>query len=100
LSQIKARHVFRRIERDDIHTVFNKQVDVNLLEGDTHAGAFDIRKHDKLDVCRRFIVVELVLASSIGNEAKQAFPPVSFASFRRTASPTCRLRRPISVSCS
>ena len=52
------------------HTVFDIKIDVDLLQSDTHAGTPDVRKHDKLDVCRRFVVVKLVLASPIGDEAK------------------------------
>lgn len=50
-------------------TVFNKQIDVDLLQGDTHAGTFEIRQHDKLDIGRSFIVVQLVLVGGVGDEA-------------------------------
>lgn len=47
------------------HTIFDEQVDVDLLQGDTHAGTFEIGQHDKFNVCRRLIVVKLILTGGI-----------------------------------
>lgn len=38
-------------------TVFHKQIDVDLLQGDAHARTLQVCQHDKLDVGRCFVVV-------------------------------------------
>ena len=50
-------------------TVFYKQIDVDLLKGNAHAGTLEIRQHDKLDIGRSFVVVQLVLIGGVGDEA-------------------------------
>lgn len=52
------------------HTIFHKEIDVDLLKSKAHAGALDIGEHDKLNVCRRFVVVKLVLIGPVGDEAE------------------------------
>lgn len=49
-------------------TVFHKQVDIDLLQGDAHAGTLQVGQHDEFDVCRRLVIVKLVLASGVGHE--------------------------------
>lgn len=49
-------------------TIFHKQIDVDLLQGNAHAWALQVRQHDELDIRRGFIVVQFVLAGGIGNE--------------------------------
>jgi len=51
-----------------LHHVFNIAVDINLLQRDSHRAGFGICEHDEFDVCRSFIVVELVLGGSIGQK--------------------------------
>lgn len=51
-------------------TILNIKVDINLLQGDAHAGAFDIGDHDKLGVCGCLVEVKLVLVGSIRNKAE------------------------------
>lgn len=51
-------------------TVFHKEIDIDLLQRDAHAGTLEVRQHDKLDVGRRLVVVQLVLAGVVGNEAE------------------------------
>lgn len=43
-------------------TVFHKQIDIDLLQRDAHAGTLEVRQHDELDIRRCLIVVKLVLA--------------------------------------
>lgn len=51
-------------------TILNVKVDIDLLQGDAHAGAFDIGDHDKLGVCGGLVEVQLVLVGSIRNKAE------------------------------
>jgi hypothetical protein len=51
-------------------TVFHIEIDINLLQGDSHARGLCIGEHDKLDIGWRFKVVQLVLASSVANKAR------------------------------
>lgn len=50
------------------HTVLDIQVDVNLLQCHPHAWTLDIGKHDKLDVRRSFVVMELILTCVVADE--------------------------------
>lgn len=52
-----------------VHTIFDKQVDIDLLQCDAHWRALKVGQHDELDIGRRLIVMKLVLAGSEGNEA-------------------------------
>lgn len=52
----------------DQHTVFNKKINVYLLQSDPHAGALDISEHHKFDVRGRFVVMELILTRVVGDE--------------------------------
>lgn len=54
-------------------TIFHVEIDVDLLQGDAHAGTLGVRQHDELDVGRRLVVVQLVLAGVEGNEARLGF---------------------------
>lgn len=49
-------------------TVFHEQIDVDLLQGDAHAGALQVGQHDELDVGRSLVVVQFVLAGGVGDE--------------------------------
>lgn len=51
-----------------LDNVFNKDVDVDLLERVPHRARLDIGQHDKFDVGRGFVVMELVLRGAVGNE--------------------------------
>jgi hypothetical protein len=51
-------------------TVFHIEIDINLLQGDSHAWGFSIGEHDKLDIGWRFEVMQLVLASPVANKAR------------------------------
>lgn len=51
-------------------TIFHVEIDVDLLQGDAHAGALGVRQHDKLDIGRRLVVMQLVLAGAKGHEAR------------------------------
>jgi hypothetical protein len=50
-------------------TIFNVEIHIDLLQCQTHAASLGVREHDELDVGRRFVVMELVLACSIGEKA-------------------------------
>lgn len=50
-------------------TVFHKEIDVDLLQRNAHAGALDIGEHDKLGIRRRLVVMKLILAGCVGHEA-------------------------------
>lgn len=54
-------------------TVFHEEIDIDLLEGDAHAGTLGVCQHDKLDIGRGLVVVQLVLAGVEGHEAKEGF---------------------------
>lgn len=49
-------------------TIFNIKINVDLLQSHPHAWTLDIGKHDKLDVRRGLVVMELVLTGSIADE--------------------------------
>ena len=51
-------------------TIFHIEINIDLLQSQTHAAGLGIREHDELDIGRRLVVMELVLASSIGKEAR------------------------------
>lgn len=55
-------------------TIFHKQIDVDLLQSDAHAGTLEVRQHHKLDIRRRLVVVQFVLA---GGERHEAVKPMS-----------------------
>lgn len=97
-----ARYVFIKSDERVPHTVFNIKVYVDLLQSDTHAGTPDVRKHNKLDVRRCLVVVEFVLASSVGDETNvESTCQVCIvpAEQEGTASPTYHPRRLTSGSC-
>lgn len=50
-------------------TIFHKQIDVDLLQGDAHAWALEVGQHDKFDVGRRLVVVQFVLARGVRDKA-------------------------------
>lgn len=60
-------------------TVLHVQIDVDLLQGHAHTGGFGVRDHDEFDVGRRFVVVQLVLAGAVGDEAGERCQSVSFS---------------------
>lgn len=57
-------------------TIFHKQIDVDLLQGNAHARALQVRQHNELDICRGLIVVQFVLAGGVGDETSE-WPIVS-----------------------
>jgi len=48
--------------------VFYIEIDINLLQGDSHAWGLGIGEHDELDIGWSFEVVQLVLASPVANK--------------------------------
>lgn len=54
-------------------TVFHIEIDIDLLQGDAHAGALGVRQHDELGIGRGLVVVQLILAGVEGYEAKEGF---------------------------
>jgi hypothetical protein len=59
----------RRGNNGPAPTVLDIEVDINLLEGYPHTGSLGVGEHDKLDVRGGLIVMQLVLAGPVGNEA-------------------------------
>ena len=61
------------ISPGDRRTVFDIEIDIDLLQSDAHAGALIVRQHDELDIGRCLEVVQLILAGVEGHEAKEGF---------------------------
>lgn len=51
------------------HTVFDVEVDVYLLQGNPHAARVRIREHDEFGIGWCFVIMQLILARPVANEA-------------------------------
>lgn len=64
-------------------TKLDIEVDINLMQDDPEIIRLDIRQHDKLEVCRRFVVVQLVCAGAVRQEGVLAGRQISDPEIRR-----------------
>jgi hypothetical protein len=62
-------NLFWARHRDKL-TVFDKEIDIDLLQRYPHARGLVIRKHDKLDIGRRLIEMQFVLRRAVGDETE------------------------------
>lgn len=59
--------MFGRGERI-LDNVLDKDIDVDLLQCVAHRARLDVRQHDEFDVCRGFVVMQLVLRGAVRDE--------------------------------